>query len=855
MAKQPAAGFARLLRLLRRRARKTQQELAQAATLSPRTVSDLERGIIATTREDTAGLLSGALGLAGDERDRFVAAACGELAPDGLEAWIDALAAAPWPVVDTSVPGSLLLVVGAGFERMLSTGEYRIGRDPSADIVLNDVRVSWYHAVLRIDDDTCVVEDSGSVNGTWVGPERASRVVIGTGVVVRFGDQEDGPFLRFEPLAPARGRAPGELEASLAAEMLPFILMALRADGSAVLAESHSYATDAVGLGRGWLQQVFGRQEAGEPLPPVLAEVIDQPGNTHSRAALSEEIRAALVENATLRISTSYALASRAQPAQSPAFGQPGSGSPSPYQGYAPPSPGYHQGSAPPGYTPADQGQRGTPPVPGAGYGGGVPSSFPAPDDDSRRYLRGQCPERVRVGETFSVLASIAREAGKGAAAVLKPLLVPSAGRGVVLVLDAPGLEVLSGGRRQVDVPFHGDSEPVMFELRAIEPGPVELGITAWADGTYLGQLDLDTTATRHHVWRAGQRGAAMAIDTTPDPGAVSLVVRHDPRENAYRFEFRDEDNPEEVACHLAYQPGARVERLVAELDRVARGRAGFSAAEARDYLANAGVELWTELIPVQLREQFWERQERISQLTILSDCDAVPWELLYPLDPGHDAGFLVEQFPVTRAVFGRRPARSLSLSPACFVVPQGSPKQAWEEVSWLSRLLSPVPADAPVIGELTPLLDLIRAGDFGLLHFACHNAFDAANGSAISLDKRQFTPLQLNRAAVSQALARTRPTVFMNACRSAGVSPSYHRLDGWARKFLEAGAGAFIGSLWAVRDSTALDFADELYRNLRKGTPLGEAVRGARLAAADEPGDPTWLAYTVYGDPRATLR
>ena len=114
---------------------------------------------------------------------------------------------------------------------------------------------------------------------------------------------------------------------------------------------------------------------------------------------------------------------------------------------------------------------------------------------------------------------------------------------------------------------------------------------------------------------------------------------------------------------------------------------------------------------------------------------------------------------------------------------------------------------------------------------------------------------MQLNRAAVSQALARTKPTVFINACRSAGVSPSYHRLDGWARKFLEAGAGAFIGSLWAVRDSTARDFASELYRKLQGGTTLGEAARGARLIAADEPGDPTWLAYAVYGDPRAILR
>src|SRR5579859_355602 len=92
MAKQPATGFARLLRLLRKKARKTQEELAQAATLSPRTVSDLERGINKTTHRDTAGLLAGALGLTGEERGRFVAAACCKLAPAELEAWGDALA-------------------------------------------------------------------------------------------------------------------------------------------------------------------------------------------------------------------------------------------------------------------------------------------------------------------------------------------------------------------------------------------------------------------------------------------------------------------------------------------------------------------------------------------------------------------------------------------------------------------------------------------------------------------------------------------------------------------------------------------------------------------------------------------
>ena len=77
MAGQPVLGFAGLLRQLRAGAGLTQEQLAEAAGLSPRSVSDLERGINRTARKDTALLLSGALGLAGPAGALFVAAARG----------------------------------------------------------------------------------------------------------------------------------------------------------------------------------------------------------------------------------------------------------------------------------------------------------------------------------------------------------------------------------------------------------------------------------------------------------------------------------------------------------------------------------------------------------------------------------------------------------------------------------------------------------------------------------------------------------------------------------------------------------------------------------------------------------
>ena len=77
MGEHPALGFGGLLRQLRAEAGLTQEELAETASLSPRSVSALERGINRTARKDTAELLAGALGLAEPARSVFVAAARG----------------------------------------------------------------------------------------------------------------------------------------------------------------------------------------------------------------------------------------------------------------------------------------------------------------------------------------------------------------------------------------------------------------------------------------------------------------------------------------------------------------------------------------------------------------------------------------------------------------------------------------------------------------------------------------------------------------------------------------------------------------------------------------------------------
>jgi CHAT domain-containing protein len=101
-------------------------------------------------------------------------------------------------------------------------------------------------------------------------------------------------------------------------------------------------------------------------------------------------------------------------------------------------------------------------------------------------------------------------------------------------------------------------------------------------------------------------------------------------------------------------------------------------------------------------------------------------------------------------------------------------------------------------------------------------------------------------------------PLVFLNACHAGRVGAGLTYLGGWAHAFFDAGASAFIGSLWEINDALASQFARAFYDRLwglgafeGKPQPLGQAFSEARMAIRDtDPANPTWLAYVLYGDP-----
>lgn len=95
------------------------------------------------------------------------------------------------PVAPTAP--ELVLETDTGSTVMSPGRDYHVGRDPLCEIVLDDARVSWHHAVLRTDDGHWTLEDEDSTNGTYADGRRIHARGVGPGSVIRFGNPADGP--------------------------------------------------------------------------------------------------------------------------------------------------------------------------------------------------------------------------------------------------------------------------------------------------------------------------------------------------------------------------------------------------------------------------------------------------------------------------------------------------------------------------------------------------------------------------------------------------------------------------------------------------------------------------------------
>ncbi len=471
------------------------------------------------------------------------------------------------------------------------------------------------------------------------------------------------------------------------------------------------------------------------------------------------------------------------------------------------------------------------------------------------------------------------------ATAVAVPFIDTATPEAVDVLLTAPGFEErLDLWQRSILVYADRPSQPAIFLLRSNLAGDKRLTVDFYHRGRQIGSAAFATSVQETTTsTRATPAGDGVEIEgllvNAPPPVDLELRVVRGLNENRLTFTLHSA-NP---AIGFHWTPAGEVELARAnplELleEKFARlsllaGQPDFDAeqsARASAFFTALGEELWDEVLPERFKTVLWPEIRRlhaaglIHSFLITSDEPWIPWEMVkpYSVDVVSDTEtaepFWAEAFALSRWLAGRGSAARTAVAAARLVAPDLDLQFVDVEKDAYEGLAAAGIALAPPLQSRAAVQALLQEGGVQLLHVAAHGAFDAANpGRArITLQDGVLTPDDLSPSA-TRGLRAARPLVFLNACCVGRLGFSLTGLGGWAEKLINTGrVGAFIGTLWEVNDELAAAFAQHFYTRLFAGDTLGEAFQAARLHIRDlAPANPTWLAYTLYGDPNGVVR
>ncbi|MGB1277977.1 MAG: CHAT domain-containing protein, partial [Nannocystaceae bacterium] len=227
------------------------------------------------------------------------------------------------------------------------------------------------------------------------------------------------------------------------------------------------------------------------------------------------------------------------------------------------------------------------------------------------------------------------------------------------------------------------------------------------------------------------------------------------------------------------------------------------------------GVQLGEQLLPRDLRLKLWQLKGKLQGLQILSDETYIPWEMVHlkhpdePLPRG-ESHFL-GQLGLVRSMWESAPASKIVVRPGgartlvpTYPSPRVALPQAQKERDWFAERF----ASTPLPATSEDVLDAFEvAGDFDLLHVACHGDLADRDAWLIlegSTRKGKWYPDKLSASLVAASAdlgkgTDHRPMVFLNACKVARQEDLLSSACGWAPTLLRAGAGALIAPMWKV--------------------------------------------------------
>ena len=506
--------------------------------------------------------------------------------------------------------------------------------------------------------------------------------------------------------------------------------------------------------------------------------------------------------------------------------------------------------------------------------------------EDVACHFRAECDDEFVLQQVQPVEVTIAREAlattdghkSVGDTAKVKtskPLIVECMPM-LRLALDDPDY-----ARVEIPVPAAGQPTALRFDLVGQEAGPAEVRVQVRQGPLPLVTLTLTPTVV---VARSGTRRPVKATADLAEfpeiPRATDelriVQMRPTGGSTLYHYDLRLHSKRVQEEFYSAVMntdPAEYVARLHERIeDRWAEHKSEKDAF-ARDLRA-IGADLFDDLFPLELQQLLWKHRDEIKSVQVLSSEPFIPWELVHVRDPserkaGPGAAFLGEMGVVRWLIHGYAPERlRLRKGKARYVVPDYPPPDtlpaAQEEITLVTERFGA----KEVTPEAEAMYRLLESpGQFDLLHIACHGLADPADIDAACLEmpgKLRSDGSMSEESVLASTVKREaqlddgdwKPIIVLNACQSLRGGYSLKGVGGFAESFVAGGAGVIVGSSWSVGDVPALVFIEEFYKRFldpRKPETLATAAAAARQKARTD-GDATWLAYVVYGHPRAKV-
>lgn len=501
----------------------------------------------------------------------------------------------------------------------------------------------------------------------------------------------------------------------------------------------------------------------------------------------------------------------------------------------------------------------------GGGGGGEPPDGVPPEDGDDLgpMALEVQLADAVKLGDTTPLLVLL--EPGPGGPGSA-PLSVKANEVLEIVASPTSGFTLVDKPSKPMSVLRDGQTLPVKFDLRADVVGKGAAKVYAFRDGTCVASV----TVSAEIGLTAPAPGSGVPTKV-PLPAAVKaivdldLIVLKESYQGGIALSYRLTDRDNVVSTFGPHQldsdPSGYVHAKFAEIQALSQKPGPWDNAR-RTRMGRIGSDLYESLIPPDLQDVLWNT-DRVRSLLVQTEEPWIPWELcrMTIRRPGGSTearGFLCDLYEMSRWLPGIPFKTDLRATSVAIVAPRDSNLPSSPlEVKMLEGLAAAGPKVKRIKATYESVIAALESHRYDVVHFVGHgqnvDRDDVSRSEFILAGQWRLTPSDISGETKNLGLAS--PVVFMNACEVAQAAMGLHGVGGWAAAMTKAGAGAFIGTHWDVRDDLAREFAATFYEKLM--APPSITVAAAALAARQavqkrSDGDATWLAYSVHASPGA---